>query len=273
MVIWENRFGRVTSFDTLGAVVRLRHLDLGLLSDLLRFGGNAQLALPLRDGSFVAQASPSSPGPGEMPLGILYRAPITYVRIRSDYSADTLGWYHGMARCYFTYPGLGVLPLFPVRSSIVASQDPLMLFVTNADGSGVRMFDSEGMLVRIIRRRVPPLPIGLEERERFLAELGETTYARRARACAEQQRHHPEMAAIIVDLANHVWAFERESVPGWADWNVFELNGTWLGPVSLPRMRILEVGMDYVLGLWRDEAGVESVREYRLDRSGNVRNP
>lgn len=58
---------------------------------------------------------------------------------------------------------------------------------------------------------------------------------------------------------------------------VFDADGTWLGSVSVPaglnRGFIasmapgLEIGDDYLLGVWNDDRGVEYVRLYSLDRS------
>ena len=56
----------------------------------------------------------------------------------------------------------------------------------------------------------------------------------------------------------------------------FAPDGTWLGTVSLPprlvrayihyRSPYLEIGDDYILGVWKDELDVQYVRMYRLNR-------
>jgi hypothetical protein len=269
LVVWEGNFGRITSFDTTGVVVGLRHLDLERLGATLRFGGRAQLVHPLVDGSLIAQASPRTPTANEIPLGQIYRNPLAYVRVREDYSADTLGWYGGMEVSYPSFPGMPVFPLFPAMSSVAASRDPLLLFVSNGDETGIRVFDSNGRLVRIVRRDVPPLAITPEEREWRLTEMagaeGKRAYEARVNEFAHQT-YRPDMTVIVVDLHNHIWALEGEHSGGWGRWNLFDPAGTWLGAVQLPSMRILEIGSDYVLGLQWDDLGVQSVHEYRLDR-------
>jgi hypothetical protein len=48
-------------------------------------------------------------------------------------------------------------------------------------------------------------------------------------------------------------------------WRVFDPSGIWLGTVTLPaRFNPMDIGKDYVLGLWRDEDDVEHIRIYRL---------
>ena len=50
-------------------------------------------------------------------------------------------------------------------------------------------------------------------------------------------------------------------------WEVFSPDGTWLGQVFLPgRFSVMEVGTDYVLGVHRDDLGVESVQILALRR-------
>jgi hypothetical protein len=46
---------------------------------------------------------------------------------------------------------------------------------------------------------------------------------------------------------------------------VFDPDGRYLGPVELPaRLRVTDIGDRTLLGVWRDEYGVESVRRYAI---------
>ena len=48
-------------------------------------------------------------------------------------------------------------------------------------------------------------------------------------------------------------------------WSVFDAQGRWLGDVTLPaRFSPMDIGADYVLGVARDEDGVETVAMYTL---------
>ena len=58
--------------------------------------------------------------------------------------------------------------------------------------------------------------------------------------------------------------------------SVFRTDGAWLGyveiPEGLPQLRVsydmqsMEIGSDYVLGVWVDDLGVEQVRLYRIEK-------
>ncbi len=87
----------------------------------------------------------------------------------------------------------------------------------------------------------------------------------------------PAVKSIHLDAAGNLWV-EPHSRHG-AEMPPFEVyapDGTWLGTVAVPpglqlenRVGLptgFEVGDDYVLGVWRDELGVEYVRVYGLTK-------
>ena len=48
---------------------------------------------------------------------------------------------------------------------------------------------------------------------------------------------------------------------------MFDPRGVMLGSVYLPEgLRVTQIGDDFVLGIWQDEPGVESVRQYALTK-------
>lgn len=71
---------------------------------------------------------------------------------------------------------------------------------------------------------------------------------------------------IHVDAGGNLWV-ERYRLPWESErwWDVFDPEGRWLGAVRTPdRVRVLEIGRDYLLGRHVDELRVERVRLYRL---------
>lgn len=64
---------------------------------------------------------------------------------------------------------------------------------------------------------------------------------------------------------------ERYRTPGEEPtvYDILDPEGRLVGWVFLPdQLDILEIGQDYILGLYRDELEVEYVRMYRLHRPG-----
>lgn len=72
--------------------------------------------------------------------------------------------------------------------------------------------------------------------------------------------HIAAVQDLLVDDSGNVWA-ERYRLP-WnaAVWDVFDGDGRWIVAVEMPAgFRLFQVGADYVLGLARDELGIERV--------------
>jgi len=89
--------------------------------------------------------------------------------------------------------------------------------------------------------------------------------------------HLPVLRSIHVDGTGHLW-LQPFYVAG-ADPPPFEIlapDGTWLGNVTLPpglhrafiqyQAPYMEIGDDYVLGVWTDELDVQYVRMYRINK-------
>ena len=52
-------------------------------------------------------------------------------------------------------------------------------------------------------------------------------------------------------------------------WTVFDPAGRMLGELSTPpRFQVIQIGDDYVLGVWKDDLDVEHVRLYALAKPG-----
>lgn len=106
-----------------------------------------------------------------------------------------------------------------------------------------------------------------EDVERFRARWRDTPRAPRL----------PVLRSIHVDGTGHLW-LQPYYVAG-AEPPPFEIHapdGTWLGSVTLPpglhrafiqyQAPYMEIGDDYVLGVWTDELDVQYVRMYRIDK-------
>ncbi len=87
----------------------------------------------------------------------------------------------------------------------------------------------------------------------------------------------PVLRSVHVDAAGNLWVAPYH-IAG-AEPPPFEVHapdGTWLGSAALPpglqrgfvqyQAPYMEIGDDYVLGVWTDELDVQYVRVYRLNR-------
>ncbi|MCL4864303.1 MAG: hypothetical protein KJZ47_00330 [Gemmatimonadales bacterium] len=76
----------------------------------------------------------------------------------------------------------------------------------------------------------------------------------------------PVFSEALLDAQGNLWVrgyeLSRVIVP---EWDVFDSTGSWLTTLGMPeRFRPMQIGPDWILGVQRDEDGVESVSLRRL---------
>jgi hypothetical protein len=137
----------------------------------------------------------------------------------------------------------------------------------------IRVLDTAGGVREVIRVARDPLPVTEGDiqayREAQVAAAGDDN-ARRAmeRLNAEMPfpTHKPAYADFLVDAGGGLWV-EEYNRPGdeIPRWSVLQRDGVWMGTLVFPlRFEPLDIGDDYVLGLWRDADDVEHVLMYEL---------
>jgi hypothetical protein len=139
----------------------------------------------------------------------------------------------------------------------------------------VMIFDAAGVMTRIVRVQLPPVPVTdahldglLEER---VARLPDPSLAPMVRSGFRNTPHAETMPAfesLLLDAEGSLWV-EDTHIPGdtLRTWTVFDEEGAPVTRLSLPRAnRVLEIGSDFVLAVFRDELDVEYVRSYPLTR-------
>lgn len=162
---------------------------------------------------------------------------------------------------------------FGKRPAVAVSSE--RVYLGGGDSYEIRSYSSEGVLDRILRLDQEPVLLTREDRDRHIeeqvAEARDMDEAREIRSSYTDDFFPEQLAAYLsfrTDPLDCLWVEETrlpgEHVPVWS---VFDAEGRLQGRVSLPPdLRLLEVGEDYILGLYQDELDVEYVRMYRLER-------
>ena len=106
----------------------------------------------------------------------------------------------------------------------------------------------------------------------FLAEVPEDRKPAYARLLAMDGLPIPDavpaIEGLLVDRQGTIWVQEYR-LPWQASrvWQVLSADGAWLGQVTTPpRTTVLDIGLDYLLGRQVDDAGVEHIVVYALNR-------
>lgn len=155
-----------------------------------------------------------------------------------------------------------------------------LFFYGSQDTYEIRVMDQSGRLVRLIRRDKAPIEVTdahvtaimedhLDDAER---DDQERQFRRMFRE-APVPDHHPAYSSIYADRLGYLWV-EETPIPGGDErrvTTVFDPAGRMVGSVVLPdRLRIWEIGDDYILGRWADDLGVQYLRLYELTRPDPV---
>lgn len=158
------------------------------------------------------------------------------------------------------------------RTTLMATYGKTLYVGTN-DAYTIDQYDRDGRLVRSIRRdvAVPVTPEMFATEISVLSErMSEGARAMLLPVFEEMPRPEtlPHYSAIETDPGGNIWVrhYASVSMPTF-EWTVFDSAGRMLGDVLLPdKLVVYEIGRDYVLGRWRDDADVEYVRLHRLTR-------
>jgi hypothetical protein len=88
----------------------------------------------------------------------------------------------------------------------------------------------------------------------------------------------PAYRMVAVDAEENLWVEEWDDVGiDQGRFSIFRADGVWLGRVTLPPglpmtrgtgllTRVLDIGSDYLLGVWAGDLGVEQVRLYPIEK-------
>jgi hypothetical protein len=136
----------------------------------------------------------------------------------------------------------------------------------------VQTYGTDGVLQMLVRKHHELSSVTAGDKESLLQQRleGRDVDARRTIEREFRDLPIPETKPAFggemrVDATRHLWVLELNDTGADPSWSVFDTDGVWLGVVTLPsRFTPMDIGTDYVLGLWRDADGVEHVRMYEL---------
>ena len=274
LVAFDGLQDRISYFDKNGEFARSLPLRT---SDEVPF---MQVIGVFDGGALLVKAPTITTGPS--PTGVS-QSPDRLFRYAADGSAlDSVGW--GAGRETFTYRigrgSMGAPPHFG-RSTQYAVYDSLFYIATN-DVYEIRTYSISGVLRSVVRKHHENLPVTGDDIE----AIGKRSEERLNRASSNtppfarkmfEELPFPETMPAFgrsgsfertfhVDTEANVWVLEyNRPADDRVRWTVFDSGGVLRGTLRVPDgLDILDIGHDYVLGLWRDEDEVEHVMMYGL---------
>jgi hypothetical protein len=176
--------------------------------------------------------------------------------------------------------GVTTFPYLPFASNPIWTASGDRFYIGSGRRPEVSIWRADGTVERILRWAKAERPVTDALKEQFRAHTLES-----ARDANDRRREEvflaeapmavalPNYRSMLVDEQNNLWLEEYR--PPWeiaSSWDVLTSEGEWLGSVSMPaRFTPLVVGSDFVLGVSRDELGVERVESIPLVKSTSQR--
>jgi len=271
LLVWDWRQRRVSRFRADGAF----HRSLSLPAGRDAVHPVPQLVGRLADGSLLVGVGHSF-GPGAVAEGVRQDS-TDYLRYSpAAVLLDTVAAVpsgESFVKTGYGRVGFTTAPLLFGRNAVHGMVGDRVVVGSNRAYELV-VYSPEGVPERVIRRRQEPRPVtgadfaalaaaSLAEMDREWRERMEVVYAAMPRPATM-----PFYSALQVDGAGNLWVRDF-SVPREATstWTVFDGTGRMLGGVAMPeRFRPTDIGEDYVLGVRRDELGVQYVEMFALDK-------
>jgi hypothetical protein len=240
-------------------------------------GGMPFASGALRDGSVVVRVTGSAGGGKDG----LQRRSETFLHYSSDGKMlDRVSVQPGSERFVQTESASGAImrmsmitPLFG-HTQVSSVNGERAVFGGN-ESYELAVYTPEGVLERLIRRQQAPRPVTDDNLESFLktrldaiSDPGRRQTMERSYRDIPHPSTMPFYEAALLDDGGNLWVHEFQPAPAaLPTWTVFDPDGRMLGAVSMPdRFRPMQIGADFVLGLWRDELDVQHVRMYRLEK-------
>lgn len=151
---------------------------------------------------------------------------------------------------------------------------PSRWYYGSTDHFEIEEYSPNGGLLRIIRREFENRPVTPEIRAEWL-RLARERFSRFPAPVLEWRLTQPFPETLpaygsdwVVDDEGNLWVPEYPLPGEPTTWATFDPEGRFLGTVRAPGGgEIDQIGADFLLGVWVDEADVEQVRMYRLLKS------
>lgn len=172
--------------------------------------------------------------------------------------------------------GISTFPYVPFSARPIWTVSRNRFYIGSGREAEVSVWTLDGSLDQILRWPKPARPVTDALREQFRAYSIESTRdandrRRQERFLAEVPiaEDAPTYQSLIVDSEENLWLeVYRTPWESERNWDVIASDGTWLGSVSMPDgFTPYQIGADYILGVSRDDLGVERVEYYLLAKS------
>jgi hypothetical protein len=278
VLVWDDATFRVTEFDPTGELTEVATFsreDIGQAVEPPLYPASGLL---LSNGDLIVRLISKT---SDLPAG-RFRPPTGALRVAADESAiDTVLFFRDTEQLFVRLPK-GSFPLAPPlarRTTIAIQPNEARLCPGEQAEPEIVCFEPEGTRV-VVRWEAEKIPVRPDDpalrswRDSMTELYGQkmmTEDADRILSQVSLPAEYPPYTDHVIDRAGYLWVKTPvvDSNAGVDRYLVFTPTGQQVGPVSVPPVRILEIGDDYLVGVDRDEFEVQYIKLFRVARPGS----
>ena len=164
----------------------------------------------------------------------------------------------------------------PFGRALHAAVAPTRFYVGDDDHYAISAYSPTGQLLHVVRLEGVERAVTDDDIDAYMdahippnRDFSRATLEAPLRASINH-RTMPAFSALRSDVDGNLWVREFDTeMPGdrHERWNIFDPNGLYLGVLEMPKaFSVLNVGDDYVAGVWKDAFGTERARVYDLKK-------
>lgn len=273
--VWDNAAFRVTSFDASGVltgvqVVRLDGIAKALTPPL--YPASAQL---LAGGDLLVRLVEKTKA---QPSEARFRRRSGALRVSADLSViDTLMFFADVEQVTVnsTWGPLAIVPPLAKTTQIAVHNREARVCIGEQEGAEIVCFAPDGSRT-LLQWRDRPSAVRPAEiatwREETMELYGQKMSFDDARRFVDQvplPQVRPAYSSLVLDHAGNLWVElgpREEEGSTSVDYLIFDSTGRILDILPLPRLQVLEIGEDYVMGVYRDELDVQYLQVYGINK-------
>lgn len=273
--VWDNTTFRVTHFDAAGVFTGVQAVRLDGIAKAITpplYPATAQL---LAGGDLLVRLVEKTKA---QPSEARFRRRSGALRVSADLSViDTLMFFADVEQVTVNsmWGPLPIEPLLAKRTQIAVHGSEDRLCIGEQVGAEIACFGPDGSRALLQWHHQPSAVLPAEIaawRDETMEIYGQKMSSDDARRFVNQvplPEVRPAYSSLVLDHAGNLWV-ELGPSEGkgstWVDYLVFDPTGKMLDMLPLPRLQVLEIGEDYVMGVYRDELDVQYLQVYGITK-------
>lgn len=277
VLVWDDATFRVTEFDPTGGlagVATFSREDIGKAVEPPLYPASGLL---LSNGDLIVRLISKT---SDLPAG-RFRPQTGALRVAADQSAiDTILFFRDTEQVSVRLPkgSFPVAPPLAPRTTIAIQPNEARLCIGEQAEPEILCFGPEGTRVVVrweaermpVRQDDPALRSWRDSMTELYAQKMTTEAVDRILSQVPAPPEYPPYTDHVIDRAGYLWVKTPavDSNAGVDRYLVFTPAGQPVGPVSVPPVRILEIGDDYLVGVDRDKFEVQYIKLFRVARPG-----